>query len=168
MSLRLPSGLFIGCPDTLCGPYGTLLEWVKTHPALRIAAGKTVLLPSAIEQIEGMADRVAKPHNAKWVRKIDGTPIPNDIPVSIFMYLKESELLDPPAPSVAVKALEWSADENHLQLQRADFYTIESEFREGFALHTAGTMGILWFQTEREAKAAAQADYEARIRSALA
>ena len=32
----------------------------------------------------------AKPHNAKWVRKIDGTPIPNDLPVCIaneFMNL---------------------------------------------------------------------------------
>lgn len=73
----------------------------------------------------------------------------------------------PPAPSVAVKALEWDADENHSVLQRADFYTIESEFRQGFALHTAGTMGVQWFSTEAEAKAAAQADYEARIRSAL-
>ena len=73
----------------------------------------------------------------------------------------------PPAPSVAVKALEWAIDENHSQLQRADFYTIESEFRQGFALHTAGKMGVFWFPTEREAKAAAQADYEARIRSAL-
>ena len=24
-----------------------------------------------------------KPHNAKWARKIDGTPIPNDLPVCI-------------------------------------------------------------------------------------
>jgi hypothetical protein len=30
----------------------------------------------------------AKPHNAKWVRKIDGTPIANDIVVSIFDALK--------------------------------------------------------------------------------
>ncbi|TAU33346.1 hypothetical protein ELI20_21080 [Rhizobium ruizarguesonis] len=31
----------------------------------------------------------AKPHNAKWVRKIDGTPIPNDIVVNIFEALKD-------------------------------------------------------------------------------
>ncbi len=30
----------------------------------------------------------AKPHNAKWVKKIDGTPIANDIVVNIFEALK--------------------------------------------------------------------------------
>ena len=36
----------------------------------------------------------SKPHNAKWVRRIDGTPIPNDIPVSVFNYLRDNGLLD--------------------------------------------------------------------------
>lgn len=31
----------------------------------------------------------AKPHNAKWVRKIDGTPIANDLIVNIFEALKD-------------------------------------------------------------------------------
>jgi len=31
----------------------------------------------------------AKPHNAKWVRKIDGTPIANDIVVNIFNTLRD-------------------------------------------------------------------------------
>jgi hypothetical protein len=34
----------------------------------------------------------AKPHNAKWVRKIDGTPIANDIVVNIFEELKDRYL----------------------------------------------------------------------------
>lgn len=33
----------------------------------------------------------AKPHNAKWVRKIDGTPIANDLVVNIFDELKERD-----------------------------------------------------------------------------
>jgi hypothetical protein len=33
----------------------------------------------------------AKPHNAKWVRKIDGTPIPNDIVVTLFNTLRDLE-----------------------------------------------------------------------------
>lgn len=37
----------------------------------------------------------AKPHNAKWVRRIDGTPIANDIVVNIFEELKD---LAPPPP----------------------------------------------------------------------
>lgn len=41
----------------------------------------------------------AKPHNAKWVRKIDGTPIQNDIVVSIFDALKA---IAPQAPVSAV------------------------------------------------------------------
>lgn len=31
----------------------------------------------------------AKPHNAKWVRKIDGTPIANDIVVCIWEVIRE-------------------------------------------------------------------------------
>lgn len=38
----------------------------------------------------------AKPHNAKWVRKIDGTPIPNDIVVTIFNTLRDLEVAPPP------------------------------------------------------------------------
>jgi hypothetical protein len=34
----------------------------------------------------------AKPHNSKWVRKIDGTPIANDIVVNIFEALKDATL----------------------------------------------------------------------------
>lgn len=37
----------------------------------------------------------AKARNAKWVRKIDGTPIANDIVVNIFEAIRDA----PPAPS---------------------------------------------------------------------
>lgn len=33
----------------------------------------------------GLAVWAAKPHNARWFRKIDGTPVPNDLPVCIAM-----------------------------------------------------------------------------------
>lgn len=32
---------------------------------------------------EGFRQWAAKPHNRKWARKIDGTPIPNDLPIVI-------------------------------------------------------------------------------------
>ena len=35
--------------------------------------------------MRGYAVWAAKPHNRKWVRLIDGTPIPNDLPVCIAM-----------------------------------------------------------------------------------
>lgn len=79
----------------------------------------------------------------------------------------------PPAPPVAVKALEWSD-----KLKRGD--------REGFVCSSSGVLsysimisrfrvygipgehdGAAEFTSLAEAKAAAQADYEARIRSAL-
>jgi hypothetical protein len=42
-----------------------------------------------LEDVErGYARWAAKPHNAKWVRRIDGTPIANDICVNIFEELK--------------------------------------------------------------------------------
>lgn len=40
----------------------------------------------------------AKPHNAKWVRKIDGTPIPNDIVVTIFDTLRDMQETPAPQP----------------------------------------------------------------------
>lgn len=114
----------------------------------------------------------AKPHNAKWVRKIDGTPIPNDLPVSIFMYLKESGLLDPPAPSVAVKALEWTKQPN-----MPDTYVWASSVFGTYRINPVGreAFELLLFNTDPfprcgsmdEAKAAAQTHHDARIRSAL-
>jgi hypothetical protein len=45
---------------------------------------------------EGLARWKNKPHNAKWWRKIDGTPIPNDLLVNIAEVIAES-LRDAPA-----------------------------------------------------------------------
>ena len=48
-----------------------------------------------LEDVQRGYDRwAAKPHNAKWVRRIDGTPIANDIVVNIFEALKDQT----PAP----------------------------------------------------------------------
>lgn len=38
----------------------------------------------------GFEEWAAKPHNAKWFRKIDGTPIPNDLPVCIAQAFSEA------------------------------------------------------------------------------
>lgn len=43
----------------------------------------------------GIAERAfekwsSKPHNRKWVRRIDGTPIPNDLKVNIALAIMES------------------------------------------------------------------------------
>jgi hypothetical protein len=41
----------------------------------------------------------AKPHNAKWFRRIDGTPIPNDLVVCIAQAFSEARALSAaPAP----------------------------------------------------------------------
>ena len=39
----------------------------------------------------GYAFWAQKPHNAKWVRKIDGTPIPNDLPVCIQTAIRAAK-----------------------------------------------------------------------------
>lgn len=72
-----------------------------------------------------------------------------------------------PAPSVAVKALEWSDEDN------GDFIaqSIVGWYHIGLPHLTWNLMtpngDVQSFNTLKEAKAAAQADYEARIRSAL-
>jgi hypothetical protein len=118
----------------------------------------------------------AKPHNAKWVRKIDGTPIPNDIVANIFEALKDS-LSD---AAVKVKALEW--EEIHYNRSNEEpipeltgwyaetevgSYYVMLEARievtlDGFQFHKVGS-----FDEPDAAFAAAQADYERRILSAL-
>ena len=53
----------------------------------------------------------AKSHNAKWVRKIDGTPIANDIVVNIFEALKDG---GQEVEAVSVEGsplLEWAVDQ---------------------------------------------------------
>jgi hypothetical protein len=40
---------------------------------------------------QGLARWKAKPHNAKWWRRIDGTPIPNDLLVNIAEEIANAE-----------------------------------------------------------------------------
>lgn len=47
----------------------------------------------------GWATWAAKPHNARWVRKIDGTPIPNDLAVNIAQAFADAEAASPTPPS---------------------------------------------------------------------
>lgn len=75
----------------------------------------------------------------------------------------------PPAPSVAVKALEWEAreDGSHCGTSAIGRYHVFPG--TGFSYDLCGPVGGRLSTHKRlsEAKAAAQADYEARIRSAL-
>jgi hypothetical protein len=77
------------------------------------------------------------------------------------------------APAVGVKALKWLADYNR-QYAYALFggtyiITEYAGMSEPFSLEARGFSGSLsrYFPTLEAAKAAAQSDYEARIRSAL-
>lgn len=54
----------------------------------------------------------AKPHNAKWVRKIDGTPIANDIPVTIFNTLREGGAIE--AAKIGDAVLSWLVEHDLL------------------------------------------------------
>ncbi|WP_028732126.1 hypothetical protein [Rhizobium leguminosarum] len=111
----------------------------------------------------------AKPHNAKWVRKIDHTPIANDIVVNIFEALKDD-------PAISAKGLVWVEHRDSFPaphwsaLTPFGFYDIEEiSASDGPAyevrLHAHHLIAIT--DGLDEAKAAAQSDYERRILSAL-
>lgn len=77
-------------------------------------------------------------------------------------------------PAVAVKALEWVEETQYLEVWRAWpdcglVFTVEDDgFSSSKYRTSVGQKVIGYFSTLIEAKAAAQADYEARVRSALA
>lgn len=71
-------------------------------------------------------------------------------------------LSTPPAPSVAVKALEWV--ENVAEAVTGDYWIVNATQKW---LYRSPHVKIAPFDTVEAAKLAAQADYEARIRSAL-
>lgn len=73
--------------------------------------------------------------------------------------------LYPPAPAASVKALEWDGMECRSSL--GDLYSINQLSENVWAVYKNGTMFKGWYTGEEGAKAAAQADYENRIRSAL-
>lgn len=125
---------------------------------------------SLIDVQRGYDDWAAQPHNKKWVKRLDGTPIANDIVVRIFDALKDAA----PAPQpVAVKELIWSHRNEKPQ------YDISADCPFGrYHIANRGDAGFGWLrprstvfegfeQSLSSAKAAAQADYESRIRSAL-
>lgn len=47
----------------------------------------------------------SKPHNAKWFRRVDGTPIPNDVVVCIAVAFSEAFAAQRKAPSAASNGL---------------------------------------------------------------
>ena len=71
----------------------------------------------------GYDDWAAQPHNKKWVRKIDGTPIANDIVVRIFDALSQAE--PTPHPS--------DAERHERAVQVAWQYFCDDEWRHSTA-----------------------------------
>jgi len=76
------------------GPYGTGSLAQHIVHTLEAAGWRLVgpdSLPHAYDIVQSGIDRwAAKPHNAKWWRRIDGTPIPNDIKVNIGEAIMEA------------------------------------------------------------------------------
>lgn len=132
----------------------------------------------------GFEQWAAKPHNKKWFRRIDGTPIPNDLPVCIAMAFIETLSPAPDLPAAAmreageVKPLKWKKSWNG-----KDWSTHSIVGRYDVGVIGAGYSAILRTvmadgQTEDvviarglgfdQAKASVEADLVQRIRSALA
>ena len=79
--------------------------------------------------------------------------------------VRAGEIEGEPAPAVRVKRLEWHEADRHAAC--ADLYSIDDTMYENrFALNRLGLL-IARFSSIETAKAAAQADYERRILSAL-
>jgi hypothetical protein len=70
-------------------PKGDLLRAAETAIAAAVAAEREALRNAYSLDIcmkiagAGFLQWAGKSHNAKWARKIDGTPIPNDLPMVI-------------------------------------------------------------------------------------
>lgn len=66
----------------------------KDHGRDPIGSGMNFVEALAVAQT-GYATWSAKPHNKRWARKIDGTPIPNDLVVCIASAFSDrlSEIL---------------------------------------------------------------------------
>lgn len=137
----------------------------RAHSALAaLEAALSAAEPVACEYGHDNGDGTYSPTYARW-------PLPphikphGDMPVNLFYAA-------PPAPSVAVKALEWK--EIDLRVGNPPMvvweaktpfvnYTLESVMERPWFCHFI----CAHFTDLEKAKAAAQADYEARIRSAL-
>jgi hypothetical protein len=86
---------------------------LRATPAARPSA-VAVKTPSLTDVLAGYDDWAGKPHNAKWVRKIDGTPIPNDLCVCIFNRLSTL------APSAAPSDEHWHTRFFEADVRRAE------------------------------------------------
>jgi hypothetical protein len=85
---EIQDGLTVGY-RALPIPHTGSAPWVPQEEHLAAVAAARVR--KAVD--DGYMEWARKPHNEKWVRKIDGTPIPNDLIVciqqSIIRNLKE-------------------------------------------------------------------------------
>jgi hypothetical protein len=106
----------------------------------------------------------AKLHNKKWAKMIYHTPIPNDLLVNIAeAFCRASPAVAPVA--VSVKGLEW---------QEGEWQSVATEpFGAWYFVHQRGDDWRIHYgdhkgyPTRESAKAAAQADFNARILSSI-
>jgi hypothetical protein len=72
----------------------SLADWGRISNTIleSLTAAEGVKPRVSLEDVQRGYDAwAAKPHNAKWVRRINGTPIPNDLMICILSALQEGE-----------------------------------------------------------------------------
>ena len=79
------------CPECLSACVATLTAERDALKAERDALAKLFGFSAALDICnEGLRRWREKPHNAKWWRRIDGTPIPNDLMVNIADAMRDT------------------------------------------------------------------------------
>ena len=100
-----------------------------------------------LEDVErGYARWAAKPHNAKWVRRIDGTPIANDICVNIFEELKSPS---PISADAVVEACAKVADAREWLIRKNGYFYRPN--KSGYTLEKAAAGRYTKADADREA-----------------
>lgn len=134
-----------------------LLEEAAAQLAEAQAAQAGVVREACEAVSAGYAAWAAKPHNAKWVRRIDGTPIPNDLLVCIQTAIRA--LADP----TGVKLLaELRAERDALAADGAGVFWAEKA--RAFAMQMASVDARAKdAESERDRLAAANAALEAKV-----
>lgn len=155
-------------PDESIGAFGGSGQWVElcTVRDLRaleaaLSAAEPVNLANAIEQGVEVLKACSAPD--EWDTESATS--------TVRQILELVAPVEPPAPSVAVKALEWrSGSTQHRQVASVfdrPMYEVGIGNGRWYWLHNWNGLALRRVDSENEALAAAQADYEARILSAL-
>ncbi len=74
--------------EKLIAKWDEIIQKMEKHLATEVVAERRMTMNLLCTVQAGFDRWAAKPHNAKWVRKLDGTPIANDIVINIFEELK--------------------------------------------------------------------------------